>query len=271
LHLAFIYGMAGLAKLQGQSWWSGFAGWGVVAAGEFRRLDLTWLAAFPLLLNLMTHVGLFLELSYPVLIWVRVLRPLVIVSAALLHVGIDLTLGLTEFGLAMLAGNLAFVSGPWLRTLVAGTGHDQPAGRLLYDGGCPKCRASMALVSALDPDRVVQPIDLTAVDVASISPGLTRAGALKAMHLVRSDGRVFVGFDAVRILARWLPLCWPLAALSAVPGVAWLGRRVYNKVAASRSRDILCTDDHCGLHPSAAPESSRAPISTSSPSGRTSR
>ena len=68
--------MAGLAKLQGQAWWTGTAIWGTVAAGEFRLFDLTWLAAYPLLLNLATHVSLALELGYPILIWVRVLRPL---------------------------------------------------------------------------------------------------------------------------------------------------------------------------------------------------
>ena len=32
----------------------------------------------------------------------------------------------------------------------------------------------MAFITAGDPDRVVEPIDLTAVDVATIHPGLTK-------------------------------------------------------------------------------------------------
>src|SRR5262249_49103608 len=92
LHLVLMYGVAGLATLQGAGWWGGMAAWGVVASGEFRRFDLTWLAAFPLLLNLMTHAGLALELAYPVLIWIRRLRPLLIGAMVLMHIGIDLTL-----------------------------------------------------------------------------------------------------------------------------------------------------------------------------------
>ena len=127
LHLALIYGMAGLAKLQGQAWWTGQAIWGVLASAEFRVFDLTWLVDHPWLLNLMTHASLALELGYPALIWVRRLRPLLLAAVALLHAGIGLTApGLIEFGLTMLAGNLAFVSGPWLRSLVAGRA--QPAG-----------------------------------------------------------------------------------------------------------------------------------------------
>ena len=37
--------------------------WGTLAAGEFRLFDLTWLAAYPWLLNVMTHAGLALELE----------------------------------------------------------------------------------------------------------------------------------------------------------------------------------------------------------------
>ena len=249
LHLVPDLRGRGAGQAPGQAWWTGMALWGTVAAGEFRLFDMTWLAAYPLVLNLMTHASLALELSYPILIWVRVLRPLVLAMVVLMHVGIGLTLGLTEFGLAMLAGNLAFVSGPWLRSLV--TGRDQPAGRVLYDGACPRCRASMAWIGAADPDRVVEPIDLTAVDVRTIHPSLTKEACLKAMHLVRSDGRVSAGYDAVLGLARWVPLFWPLALVGWIPPVAWPGRLVYNRVAAARPRDVPCTDDVCGIHPSA--------------------
>ena len=112
---------------------------------------------------------------YPILIWVPILRPLMIAGAIVLHLGIAIVApGLTEFGLAMIAANLAFVSGSWLRSLV--TGNEQPAVRVLFDGACPRCRASMALVTAADPDRVLEPIDLTAVDVAVAPPGSDKEG-----------------------------------------------------------------------------------------------
>jgi predicted DCC family thiol-disulfide oxidoreductase YuxK len=247
LHLCLIYGMAGLAKLRGDAWWTGYAVWGVLAAGEFRRFNLTWMAGFPLLLNLMTHTGLLFELVYPFLIWVRLIRPILLGFAVILHVGIDLSLGLTEFALAMLAGNLAFVSGRWLRSLVAGRKDQQPSGRVLYDGACPRCRASMALAGAADPDGVLAPVDLTSVDVRSLAPGLTAEGCQRAMHWVGRDGKVKVGYDAVTAVARRLPMFWVPGALGALPGVAWVGRRVYNQLAARREREVPCDDQSCGL------------------------
>ena len=41
--------------------------------------------------ELLTHATMALELGYPVLIWVKVLRPLVLCAVVLLHIGIGLT------------------------------------------------------------------------------------------------------------------------------------------------------------------------------------
>jgi predicted DCC family thiol-disulfide oxidoreductase YuxK len=247
LHLVLIYGMAGLAKLQGPSWWNGTALWKTMTTGEFVVFNFTALAAWPLLINLLTHASLSLELLYPVLVWVKLARPLLLVGVIALHAGIAvMSPGLTEFALVMIAGNLAFVSGTWLRGLA--TGRSQPALRVLYDGACPRCRASMALIASADPDHVIEPIDLTAVEVASIHPSLTREQCLRSMHVVSRAGQITAGFDGMRSVVAWLPLFWPLAIFGNLPGVAWLGRRVYNWVAATRPRDVSCTDDRCGIH-----------------------
>jgi predicted DCC family thiol-disulfide oxidoreductase YuxK len=248
LHLCVIYGTAGLAKLQGTAWWNGLAIWGTLASGEFRLLDFTWIAAYPLLLNVLTHGALALEVVYPALIWVPIFRPLFLALIVTLHLGIGVTApGLTEFALAMIAGNLAFVSGGWLRSLVTGLDRSHPSGKVLYDGQCPRCRASVAVLVAADPDRVIEPLDLTVVDVGKIHPTLTREACMKAMHVVRADGRVFAGFDAVVVLARWLPLFWLAGVLGSLPGVRFFGRRAYQMVADSRPREG-CTDDVCSIH-----------------------
>ncbi len=247
LHLVVIYGMAGLGKLQGPSWWNGMALWGTMSAGEFVVFDFTPIARWPLLINLLTHASLALELLYPILIWIRIARPLMLVGAAAMHLGIAaMSPGLTEFSLAMLTANLAFVAGSWLRQLVADP--DRPPLRVLFDGACPKCRATAALVTASDPGGVVELIDLTAIDVRQVHPALTREECLRAMHAVSGSGRVAAGFDAVRGIAGRLPLFWPIAAVANLPGVASLGRVLYNHVAAARPRDVPCTDQTCGIH-----------------------
>ncbi|CAN5907956.1 hypothetical protein BH23PLA1_BH23PLA1_38920 [soil metagenome] len=276
LHLCLIYGMSGLAKLQGPAWIEGQAFGMLLGYSEFRPIDLTWMAIYPFLLMLLTHAALFLELLYPVLVWPRLLRPLVIALTMGMHVGIALTMGLYEFAAAMIVGNLAFASGPWLRSFLTGSKAAQPAGKVLYDGACPRCRASIALVGAADPDRVIEPIDLTVVEVKEVHPSLSKEACLGSMHLVRRDGRVFAGYDAMIVLARWMPLLWPLAVVGRLPGVTSMGRALYNRLAASRPRDVPCHDEVCAIPPKSnapesRPQSQDARRSTGAESGRNPR
>lgn len=113
LHMCVIYLFAGTGKLLGDTWWEGTALWGAVANSEYQSLDMTWLASYPLLIALMTQVSLAWELSYCVLVWPRLTRPIVLALAVPLHLGIAVCMGMITFGLIMLVGNFAFVS-PWV-------------------------------------------------------------------------------------------------------------------------------------------------------------
>ena len=116
VHLCIIYFFSGCGKLLGASWWEGTALWGAVANIQYRTIDLTLLAWHPLLVNALTLCALFWEISYVALIWPRLTRPIFLVTAVFVHLGIGLTMGMMEFGIAMLIANMAFLP-PHLNTL----------------------------------------------------------------------------------------------------------------------------------------------------------
>ena len=117
LHMCIIYLFAGLGKLLGQSWWAGTALWGAFGNFEYQTMDMTWLAAHPLLINAITQLILAWEVAYCALVWPRLTRPLVLALAVPLHLGIAFGMGMITFGLAMLYGNLAFVPPHLVRSL----------------------------------------------------------------------------------------------------------------------------------------------------------
>jgi hypothetical protein len=119
VHMCVIYLFAGLSKLQGPSWWGGEAMWRAFANLEYQSLDMTWLAWHPWLVNIMTHVSVVWEISFCVLIWKPLWRPLVLVGAVLLHVGIGLCLGMWTFGLIMLVGCASFLPNEAVRRVVS--------------------------------------------------------------------------------------------------------------------------------------------------------
>ena len=110
IHMCVIYFFAGARKMLGASWWDGSAMWLSIANSEYQTVDLTWMAGSPMVLALLTHVIVLFELSYCVLIWNRLTRPIVLLTAILMHLGIATCLGMATFGLAMLIGNIAFIA-----------------------------------------------------------------------------------------------------------------------------------------------------------------
>ncbi len=118
VHMCVVYFFSATGKLLGGSWWGGQAIWLSVGNLEYQSLDMTWLASWPLLINFLTHATVFWELSYCVLVWPRLLRPLVIAMAVPVHLGIAIALGMKTFGLVMLIGNAAFISPALVRRVL---------------------------------------------------------------------------------------------------------------------------------------------------------
>ena len=87
------------------------------------------LAAWPLLINVLTHVTIVWEVTYAALVWPRLTRPLVVLLAVPLHLGIAVCMGMITFGLVMIVGNVAFVSPAVVRSILEGPFQRGRAGR----------------------------------------------------------------------------------------------------------------------------------------------
>lgn len=125
IHICFVYLFAGLAKLQGALWWSGLATYYAAMTPEMWpvEFDLRWIGRHPELVQVLANLGvlftLAFEISFAWLIWRPRLRPLLILSAVVLHLGIGVALGMGAFGLIMLAGCSAFIDPVTCRSLAS--------------------------------------------------------------------------------------------------------------------------------------------------------
>lgn len=119
IHMCVVYLFSGLAKLLGPAWRDGTAIWGAVANLEYQSMDATWLVHHLWLVNVLTHITIFWETFYCVIVWPRLTRPITLAIAAGVHLGIGMFLGMWTFGLAMLIGNAAFIS-PWVIRRIVG-------------------------------------------------------------------------------------------------------------------------------------------------------
>ena len=117
VHVAALVLMMGLAKLNGDAWWQGEGIWHLAAQTHSRPLDLSPLRRamgndfFELIVNFWTHAVVYIELAFPILIWPRMTRPLVLAAAALAWLSLILASGLWLFSLTLMVASLAYV--PW--------------------------------------------------------------------------------------------------------------------------------------------------------------
>jgi len=110
-----------------------------------------------------------------------------------------------------------------------------PRDTCYYDGRCGLCRRSTRTLRRLDWLGRLAFIDMTSVPETELP--VPMEAALRGMPMRTREGRALVGFEAVRRAALQTPLAFVPAALLYVPGVAWVGRRVYGAIAARRGRE----------------------------------
>jgi hypothetical protein len=118
VHLALLYVMMAVGKLSSDVWWSGSALWWLIAKTESRLVDFTWLHRFPLVVDALTNAVVVYQFSFPVLVWNRLARPLVLGLGVVVWGLLALIAGLVPFALMMLVASLAFVPGETLRAVL---------------------------------------------------------------------------------------------------------------------------------------------------------
>lgn len=151
LHMCIIYLFAGMAK-NGMFWEEGTAIWFSVANLEYQSMDLTWMSNHPYLVNFLTLGTVWWERSYIALVWPRFTRPIVIMIAVAMHLGIAFGMGMITFGLAMIFGNMAFVSPRLVRAVV-----DPTLGRLESLTGLTSTQNSNATEAPTEPEKQQPP------------------------------------------------------------------------------------------------------------------
>lgn len=109
---------------------------------------------------------------------------------------------------------------------------DRPRDTCFYDGACGLCRRSTRLLRALDWCDHLRFEDMLTADDLPVDLDV----AMRGMPMRTREGRVLVGFAAVRRALRQTPLGVVPALALHLPVVSHLGDRVYRWVAARRGR-----------------------------------
>ena len=126
-----------------------------------------------------------------------------------------------------------------------------PKGVVLFDGECPFCRKSIAMVRKLDwLGRLEYQNCRDPEHIPANTAGLSPDRMIEEMHLLTPDRRkAHAGFLAVRWIFSRLPLMWPVWPLMFIPGIPQVGQKIYLWIARNRFQIVPCRDGVCTIPP----------------------
>ena len=120
---------------------------------------------------------------------------------------------------------------------------------ILFDGECNLCQSGARTLGKLIPRSRIELLSFRQPGVLERFPGITLERCERRMQLIRSDGRVFEGAEAIvqalrhRVLGR-------LAFAYYVPGLRQLADVLYSLVARYRFKlaGRSCESGACAIH-----------------------
>ena len=123
--------------------------------------------------------------------------------------------------------------------------------QVLYDGQCPLCNRTVRVLGFFDLFARLEFLDFRRLDLAEYNLrhklALTLQDLDREMYVI-SRGQPYIGYYGYRVLALALPALWPLSPFLFLPGVSWVGERVYGYIARNRLALVHC-DSHCPTMP----------------------
>ncbi len=122
---------------------------------------------------------------------------------------------------------------------------------LIYDGNCQFCLRSVITLKVLDLFGTLKYVDLHAVDLELVHPGLNKNLAMSQLHLVETDGKLYGGFMVFRRICFSMPMLYPLIFIFYFPGMGIGGPLLYRFIAKNRylfHSHRKCRDNACFRH-----------------------
>lgn len=110
VHLALVYALMAIGKLSAPLvWWRGLGISFLIARSDSRLIDFTSLHAYPYVLAMGTYMVVLWQMAFPIFIWHRLARPLLLVVNAIMWALLAPVTGMLDFALMMVVASLAFV------------------------------------------------------------------------------------------------------------------------------------------------------------------
>jgi hypothetical protein len=212
IEVALVYFATFCWKSMGADWVNGTALYYVFRLDEVRRFPLPSWIMQPVFVKIGTWLTLAIEFSLGTLIWFKELRYPVLLLGVLLHLTLEYSLNIPLFQWVMLSSYVLFIEPAdltrfwrWLRDKMPGRAREPLL--VLYDGESNRMSRIANVLRAVDVLGRLRIIDFQSAPAAYELPVDQRGRGM----LVATAAGLRRGLEGLGILARSVPILWPLA------------------------------------------------------------
>ena len=253
--IGLVYFDSVFYKTWSESWMAGLGLWLPSVLPMTTTNGFPWLLDQEWLVRGLGFLTVIFELVFIFLMWYRWSRWPFFILGMGLHIGILVYFPIPWFALGVIAIYFLVVpvaSFRWLESLFK----PKPGLKFFYDQECPLCVRTKIVISHFDALGKVEflPVQVWHEKEKAFE-NVPFEQALNSIYSLDAAGRLREGFDTYVQVFRRVPVFFPLYLLCLVPGISFIGRKIYGFVAANREVQ-RCTDDNCGYAPPVFPQNS---------------
>ena len=247
--IAFFYFDSTLWKFSSGNWMSGIGAWLPSSSLPITQIDSSVVMNNKFIAYFMGYATLVFELVFIFLFWFKKFRLPLLVVGVILHLGILIEFPIPWFALGVIALYILMVPvGVWSSKAKPG----KPSLTFFYDNECPLCIRAKIIIEHFDSRKRIAflPIQLNRDD-PRIS-GISEEKLYANIYSFDNNDVLYEGIETYIKVFKRVPAFYIFGLLLSVPGIHYLGNKVYQFVANNRVVD-RCTDENCGYYPAQMP------------------
>jgi predicted DCC family thiol-disulfide oxidoreductase YuxK len=234
-------------KLSSKMWMDGLGVWLPSSLPMVTWNDTSFLLNQEWLVKFLGYLVLVFETSFIFLFWFKKSRIPFFVLGVFFHIGILIAYPIPYFALTYIAIYLLLVPVSIWEKLAQKLKFKNALYTFYYDAECPLCHKVVIVIKHFDVFNTIkcQTVQDNYLNDKALK-NLDQEVLLINIHGVNSKGIFFVGYWAYVQLFKSLLYTYPLGLLASIPGISYLGKKVYRYIAGNRLTE-RCTVDNCAI------------------------
>jgi predicted DCC family thiol-disulfide oxidoreductase YuxK len=245
--IALIYFDSIFQKFSSHTWLDGLGIWRPSSLPMYTENDTSAVLNNEFLVKFLSWFVLAFESLYIFLFWFRKWRVPLLVIGILFHIGILIAYPIPLFALTYCCLNLLLVPVSFWQKMARLFYFKKPLYTFYYDAECPLCSKVVVAIYHFDIFNTIRCATVQGhfQDDVAIA-GIDEETLLINIHGVTRNGKVYVGFWAYVQLFKSMVYTYPIGLLISLPGISWIGKKIYNYIAGDRLT-VRCTSENCAM------------------------